>query len=1270
MTSNGITADLEAMQRAGIRGLTVFDVDQGAPKGPVEFGSPTWRNLFMHLCSEAQRLGLEVSMNNDAGWCGSGGPWITPELSMQKVVWSKTSLKGPAHFNAFLPPPEKAMNYYEDITVFAFPTPPADELQMTNFSPKVTASSMDQDFAPEKLLDHNPDTTINLPHPQPDHPHFVQLEFPQPFTARSLKLTMSDVARLRTCLGAVEASDDGTVFHTVASFKVADTSTSIAFDEVTARLFRIRFDSADYKIKQLAIGDIELSPAARIDNIEAKALFVGKKEFSAPSKFSPTAADAVIARKNLVDLTPKLGANGKLEWDVPPGRWTILRFGHTTTGTDNHPAPAAGRGLECDKLSKAGAEASFNGLLAKLTGDNASLLGKTFVSAHIDSWEVGPQNWTPKFREEFQRLRGYDPLPYLPILTGRVIDSQEISERFLWDFRQTISDLLIENYAGHLHDLANQHGINLSIEAYDGDPCEDLAYAGRADIPMGEFWSWVPYGLAFSCTEMASAAHVYGKPIVAAEAFTAAEGEKWQGHPFNIKAYGDWAFCEGINRFVVHRYAFQPWPDIRAPGMAMGPFGLHYERTQTWWEKSKPWHEYLARCQYLLQQGQFVADICYLAPEKAPLRWQPTRPSMERPGYNFDGCPPEVVLNRMSVRDGKLVLPDGMSYRLLVLPDSDTMTPKLLGRIKELVEAGATVVGRPPSRAPGLSNYPECDREVRKLVGELWFENSYKPNAERRVGKGRVVWGESPEQVLTMAGIPPDFEGKPKNSPQRLRYIHKTIGDKDVYFVANKLNQPEDALCTFRVTGKTPEFWHPDTGQIELPAQFSVSNSVIQLPIHFDPCGSVFVVFQPNGARTFVRSDFEETYAPILETTTDLTNTFTIAGWIKPEANIDLPREAAFGSSGLNVKRNDALYPPPGQEAYPEPNQAGAGISVGRNGVCVFEHGCGHFAPVLVCPVPIARWTHVAVVYRDGTPSLYLNGEYIHEGVKSTFAVHPGVGVQHWRNPAPFSGELGELQKFSEALSGPALTKLAQATPIPGSIPDIPSFELFRTPTNTFEATLWKRGTYDAQTAKGQTLHFDASDLPAPLEITGPWQLHFPAGWGAPQEVTLDKLISWSQHPNPGVKYFSGNATYRTKFTLPDAIFGPNRHIFLDLGRVAVMARLQLNGNSSELMWKPPFRTDITSFAHPGENELEIEVVNLWINRMIGDEQLPDDTDRDSKGALVTWPNWLRKNQPSPTGRYAFTTWRLWKKNSPLQESGLLGPVRVIVAKEVTVAAR
>ena len=653
LSREGITADLEAMKRVGIGGVLYMETDQGAPKGPARFAGPLWHQMFQHICNEAHRLGLQVNMNNDAGWCGSGGPWITPELSMQKVVWSETAVTGPLRYDAVLPQPQAVRDFYRDIAVLAYPTPATDYI---------------------------------IPH-------------------------------------------------------------------------------------------IQGKSAAVREEVPLRATF------PVPTK------DIAIPGSVIRDLTTRLARDGRLTWDVPAGHWTLLRFGHTTTGKDNHPAPLEGRGLECDKLSKKAVEVHFDALMGRLITENKKLVGeeRTFVSTHIDSWEVGSQNWTPKFRDQFKCLRGYDPLLWLSVMSGHVVNSIEESERFLWDVRMTVNDLVLENYAGYFRALAHRHGMRLSIEAYDG-PCDDMSYAGRADEPMGEWWSYTPYSGAHWCTEMASAAHVYGKPILGAEAFTANNTEKWQAHPRSIKAMGDWAFCEGINQFVFHRYALQPWtnPD-RAPGMSMGPWGLHYERTQTWWEKSRAWHEYLARCQYMLQQGLFVADLCFLSPENSPQGFHsPVKSGHDRPGYNFDACSPEVVLTRMKVEAGRLVLPDGMSYRLLVLPQTRTMTPQLLRRIRDLVKGGATVLGMPPLKSPSLQGYPACDQEVRTLARELWGDGESPAELTERVfGKGHVIWGREIQVRKDAAYDGGEFgsakwiwfnEGNSANSaPPDTRYFRRVV---------------------------------------------------------------------------------------------------------------------------------------------------------------------------------------------------------------------------------------------------------------------------------------------------------------------------------------------------------------------------------------------------------------------------------------------------------------------------------------------------------------
>jgi hypothetical protein len=870
-------------------------------------------------------------------------------------------------------------------------------------------------------------------------------------------------------------------------------------------------------------------------------------------------AKMVIAQARITDLTSRLEKDGHLAWDVPAGQWTIMRFGHTGTGAENAPAPASGRGLECDKLSKEGIEAQFAGMMAKLIADVGPAAGKTLVATHIDSWENGAQNWTARMREEFRARRGYDPLRYLPALSGRVVDSLEVSERFLWDLRQTVTDLLVENYAGHMRALAQKYGLRLSIEAYGG-PCDDITYGGRADEPMGEFW--IGGGAFETLKQMASAAHIYGRRILGAESFTANDHERWLQHPGSIKALGDKAFCEGVNRFVFHRYAMQPWLDYR-PGMAMGPWGLHYERTATWWEQSRPWHEYLARCQYLLRQGVFVADICYLQPEAAPQEFQ----TQKRAGYGYDVATPEAVLTRMSVKDGRITLPDGMSYRVLALPETTRMTPALLRKVKELVAAGATVIGPArPSKSPGLSNYPKCDAEVIELADELW-------------GRGKIVTGKSPEQVLAAMGVPTDFAAAPF-----LRWIHRSTGDAEIYFVASGAQQSTETVCAFRVTGLRPEIWQPETGWIEPVTVYEPSGGVTRIPMRFEPSGSAFVVFRKS----------PEPQDPVIRVTLDGRQIQP-----PPEAKGTLVIEkAVYGVAGDPKRTRDV-------RAKLQKIVDGGEMSF-----------------------------QVARLAEGDDPAF---------GVVKTLVLDYTAAGKRLRA----SGRDPETITFA---AGPGAELVA---------------EVRAAGDQRLSVEAWRPGRYMLTTAAGRTLRVQAPALPSSREITGPWEVRFPPNGGAPERVTMEKLISWSGHSAPGVKYFSGTAAYTKRISVPGEMVANNRNVYLDLGNVQVMAQVKLNGIDLGVLWKSPYRVDLTAALKAGENDLEIRVTNLWVNRLIGDEQLPEDSERNPDGTLKAWPQWVIERKPSPTGRFTFTSWRLWKKGDPLTESGMLGPVTLRVSEKL-----
>jgi hypothetical protein len=824
----------------------------------------------------------------------------------------------------------------------------------------------------------------------------------------------------------------------------------------------------------------------RIANVDEKALYVRapyssqpnvKPFLPAPATFPGIPQGTAVDMNRVVDLSSLMSAGGKLIWDVPAGSWTIMRFGNTSTGATTRPAPVPGLGLESDKLDTTALNAHFEAFIGSLLrdlGPRSSGGRAGWKWLHMDSWEMGAQNWTPSFREEFKRLRGYDLYPYLPAVPGRVVGNREISERFLWDLRQTAQDLLLKNHALHLKELGRRNGFGLSIEPYDMTPCADMSLGGIADVPMCEFWMY-GFNTSFSVLEASSIAHTNGKKVVAAESFTSSDEEHWLAYPATMKALGDWALTAGVNRFVFHRSQHQPWLN-RLPGMTMGPYGVHWERTQTWWDMAPAYHIYLSRCQFMLRQGLPVADVCFLVPEGSPQVFRPPTSAVfgnppDRLGYNFDGCAPEVVLSKMSVRDGRLVLPDGMSYRVLVLPERETMTPALLHKIKKLVDAGATVVGPRPLKSPSLSGYPGCDTEVKKLADELWGNSDGLRITEHRSGKGRVVWKRSsteiapppstqptasgPEQygnysvvssLLGSIGIPPDFE-----SDMTLRYTHRRVGAKDIYFIANPSNQAVSAQCTFRVDGKRPQLWNAVTGEIRELPEYTSRNSRTSVKLQFEAAQSYFVIF-------------------------------------------------GISSQGKN----------PGMHNVPNMLTAGA--------------------------------------------------------------------------------------------------------------------------------------------------------------LEGSWDVSFDPHLGGPENIRFESLTDWTTRPEEGVRYYSGTATYRKTFDLPvtsDQAVKKRMRLWLDLGKVFNMACVRLNGRDLGVVWCAPWRVEITDAVQKNGNKLEIEVVNLWPNRLIGDEFQPPDAEYGKDGNLLRWPEWLVKNEPRPSkGRYTFATWKHFTKDSPLLPSGLLGPVRILRSEE------
>ncbi len=781
----------------------------------------------------------------------------------------------------------------------------------------------------------------------------------------------------------------------------------------------------------------------------------------APATYRAAPDDIIIDRDSIVDLTAFLQPDGTLSWDVPAGRWIIMRFGSTNNGSLTRPAPLPGVGFECDKFDTAAFNAHFDSFVRQLLPDDVTPYGQKkggITSLHMDSWEMTAQNWSANFRSEFRRRRGYDPFPFYPVYSGLVVGSVELSERFLWDLRLTSQELVLENHAEHVKRVARRHGLMLSIEPYDMNPAADLDLGAVADVPMCEFWrNEYGFNTSFSCIEAASVAHVLGKPVVAAEAFTSWGG--FHSYPGNLKNQGDWAFCVGVNNFYYHTFAHKPFDDRYRPGMTMGPYGVHWDRGEPWWPMASAYHTYIARCSYLLQQGRTKAELLYLTPEGAPhvFRPPPSATSGEvflpdRRGYNFDGCSPNMLMARASVKDGRLVFESGAGYSVLVLPAFDTMTPALLGKIESLVAAGAIVVGGPPLKSPSLSGYPECDAEVRSLALKVWGSlETPGVVTERPYGLGKIYWGgelsqpdsaglypgyDAAARLLKALGVRVDFE-----SSARLRYTHRTTDELDLYFVSNTTADTVGADCIFDMPAGVPELWDPVTGRISALHQFVQCEGRTTIPLRFAPHQSYFVVFD-----------------------------------------------------------------------------------------------------------------------RTGEP------------------------------PAP---ELTSGGNFDE-------------------------MRLLKT-------------------------------------VDGPWKVSFDTAWGGPADVTFDTLRDWTTHQEDGIRYYSGTATYRATFELPESTAAP---LWLNLGEVNCIARVRVNGTDLGVVWCAPWQVGITDAVRHGENRLEVDVANLWVNRLIGDEAFPDDGIEDGK-----FPDWLVTGTPRTSGRHSFCPVKFYSAGSPLQKSGLLGPVALRMAE-------
>ena len=1270
ITAEGITLDLEAMKRVGIRGFQIFQVGTGIPKGPVDYSSSEHTRLLHHAAKEAERLGMEFDIMNCPGWSSSGGPWITPELSMKQFTWSEALVRGGQRVGTYLKQPLTKLGYYRDAYVLAFP---ALEGETHAWEDTLQRASTNAGAVDRGVLIYA-DRRIGVElRPAPDKPAFLLLEFSEPFEARSLAaygVPINDAPppsheHEQTPLW-LEVSDDGVDFRKVSDLDFGDSGDeSVEFPEtasfaaVRAKFYRMLTWHA------ARITDLRLSGAARLPHWTKKANFTRTPGYGPDTVEVPRGS--IIDPSKVVDITQHLDSEDRLTWDAPEGTWMVLRIGQTTTGVQNHPAPDGGWGLECDKYSREAYDYHFDHFFGELLEALGPLAAQGLAGGVIDSYETGMQNWTREFPQEFSKRRGYDLVKYLPTMTGRVVESAEVSERFLWDLRRTCADLMGDYYYGRFAERCRENKLKAYAEPYSGGPFDELQSGSHLDVPMGEFW--VGQGNNNYSVKLAgSIGHLFGKPVVGCESFTGDEVfAKWQNYPYQMKGQGDLMYTQGLNQYIFHRNAMQPHPPTALPGMTMGPWGWENDRTNTLYDSLTGWYSYAARAQNVLRQGTLVADLIYYIGVEVPVD-TPVYPEQLKPtppeGFYYDIANEGAILDRMKAENGAMVFPDGLRYRVLVLPEDARLNLDVLRKVRDMVREGIAVVGPKPQANPGLTQYPASDSELRQIAEEVWGDLDGKSVTHRTCGKGQVFWGLPMAAVLEKLGIKPDCAITSRSGDAAINFMHRRAEGAEVYFVANLRRRAEDVVCTFRVQGKQLELWNPETGEITNLGIFDTSDAGTRVALNLSPAQSVFVVFRSPAAGRHIRSIVKDG-KPIAASNPfpafkagnqrEVTNDFTVSVWIKPDLD---SYQTAKGDKNTDVPNRSLVLSPPQGDAVYGSGHVSCGLLAGRNLVAVLERDRAIWRTVFSTPIAISGWAHVALVYKAGAPSVYVDGKLIGQSEASGAVVHPGVHDASERDGAEyFDGDMSEPELFKEALGEDRIRELA-AKPSPGPIE--PSAVEWPGGANS-ELLFWQDGSYTLEGQGKSTVKI--SGIGKPLDVAGPWQVSFPPNLGAPPEVTLPELISLHKHSEPGVKYFSGTATYSKQLTLSPGAPSGERRLYLDLGWVHALAQVRLNDKDLGLLWKPPFRIDITAAARRGDNKLEVLVTNQWVNRLIGDEQLPPDNEYGPDGAIKAIPKWFTEGKPKPpSARVTFATWKHFTKDTPLLISGLIGPVRLRTA--------
>jgi hypothetical protein len=898
ITKEGIKLDLEWMHRIGLAGFQNFDAALNTPQvvqTRLAYMTPEWKDAFKYATTLADQLGMEEAIAGSPGWSETGGPWVPSSQGMKKYVWSETFVEGGKPFSeALTHPPSntgafqnvgvrdliaapdgsaKIPEFYADAAVVAYRRP-ANDVSVEALHAKITASSGSPDTA--MLSDGDLEKATKLPIPPEGQTAWVQYEFSEPQTIRSLTIATKDVGMIEALVTGIanpekslEASDDGQSYRTIV--KLPDGGSpehTISFPAVKARFFRVVFqrvpppkppawaeglDPSSFGINltqhpptDYEISELVLHPAARVNRFEDKAAFTPVPdlyEFPTPS----VGPDEAVQKSDVIDLTAKMAPDGTLNWTPPAGDWVVLRIGYSLLGITNHPATKEATGLEVDKLNSTYVKNYMGHYLDSYKETvGAGVMGKRGITYVItDSWEAGAQNWTDNMIAEFTKRRGYDPHPWLPVLAGHIVESSQASDQFLWDLRKTIADLTADEHYGQVEASLKERGIGHYGESHESGRAfiaDGMEVKKLDDIPMSAMWTQTPgvnneqYGYNADDRESASVAHIYGQNLVAAESLTAAAAP-WAWSPATLKPTADQELLNGINRFVIHESAHQPLVD-KAPGLTLGPFGQWFNRNETWAEQAGPWVNYLARSSYMLQQGHFAADVIYFYGEDSNLTaiFEHKAPDMPA-GYGFDYINADGLIHELDVSDGCITTKSGMNYKLLALdPYSKHMSLPVLRAIYKLVEQGAIVAGDKPTDDPSLADNPD---EFKKLNDELFGGGS----GVHTVGKGKVYAGQNAEAALKAMNVAPDFDHTKPENDTRIEFVHRRLPSADIYFLDNRNDRDETVDASFRITGKAPELWYAETGKPQ-PVSYKIADGRTTVPLHLEPWGTVFVVFR------------------------------------------------------------------------------------------------------------------------------------------------------------------------------------------------------------------------------------------------------------------------------------------------------------------------------------------------------------------------------------------------------------------------------------------